>query len=143
MADSANAVAQRWAQRMAQSTDAYKRGIQSVQVSPTELAAQNADGYLAGVQEAVNSGKFQAALRRVSNAAWQQAAIVKGAPRLATGASAAQPKVESYLNEALPMIEQFRSRVKQMPGRTREERMQRSLEFQRLMGEWGDRRRTT
>jgi len=40
----------------------------------------------------VSSGRRAAALNAVSNQQWQQAAINKGAPRLASGAQQASPK---------------------------------------------------
>jgi hypothetical protein len=104
-------------------------------------AADKADKYVAGVQRAVANGKFQAGLRRGSLESWKDAMIRKGESRLGTGASAAIPKMTQFLSEFLPALESARQRISSMPTDTRDQRIQRSSEMQRLLGEWGDRRR--
>lgn len=141
MAEPASVVAKRWADRLGQSTEAYKRGVNGVMQSPTAMAADKADKMVAGVQRAVSTGKFQAACRAVSLESWKQQTAMKGAERLATGARAAESKMTQFLNEFLPALDTIAARVNSMPDDTREQRIAKSSEMQRLLGEWGDRRR--
>lgn len=81
---------QKWQQRTAASTQDYVAGINRVQNAPGEMAARQADVYLANVQAAVNKWKRNVA--SVSLNDWQNAAITLGAPRIASGVNAATEK---------------------------------------------------
>src|SRR5215467_7074012 len=73
MKDTSN-LGQLWATRTAGAVEQYKQGVMRVQVAPNQQAARAQDAYLAGVQAAVSSGKFQRANNAVSLQDWQQAA---------------------------------------------------------------------
>lgn len=115
MAQTAAQVAAKWQTNTARAVQSYKDGINAVTVSPMEAAANQAQAYVAGVQRAVDSGKYQAGLRRVSLTQWKQMATDKGATRLADGSKAAQPKMESFMNEWLPYVTRVAQTVKAMP----------------------------
>lgn len=115
MAKSASQVAQKWASRLGAATQAVKDGVQSVTVSPTSKAASQASAYLNGVQEAVSSGKWQRGLNRVSLADWQNAMLNKGVNRIATGATAAIPKMEQFQSQWLPYMDQLKAKLNSMP----------------------------
>lgn len=102
MAKSAKMVAQKWATRTAGAVQNYKEGIQSVKTAPGEKAAQAVDRMIAALVAARDSGDLQAAMRAVSLSEWQQAALNKGAERLASGARQAEGKMEKFMNEFLP-----------------------------------------
>jgi hypothetical protein len=114
-----NAIAQRWAQRMgaADTVAKYKAGIASLTVSPTATAAspQSMQRYLDGVNQAVTSGKRAAALNAVSLSAFQQAATVKGAAHLGTGAQMGQAKYASGLGKYPAVWSQIQSQLAGMP----------------------------
>lgn len=107
-------VTDKWLASMSRASDNYKAGVQSVSESPTQKAAAAADRYVAGVARAVETGKFQNSLQRITLPQWQQAAIVKGAPRLGPGASASKEKMQSAMTKLLPYIAQG---VSQLPPR--------------------------
>lgn len=98
----AAAVAQRWSNNLASATDKIKAGVQAVTQSPTAKAAANANNYLQGVQRAVSSGKYASALQAVSLQDWQNAMINKGISRVASGATAAMPKMQQFMSQWLP-----------------------------------------
>lgn len=108
-------VAAKWQRNTAASGQAYKDGINAVTQSPMEAAANQADRYIAGVTRAVESGKWQAGLRRTSLSAWKQASTEYGAQRLADGAKKAQPKMESFMTEFMPHVMRVADTVRQMP----------------------------
>ncbi len=96
--------AQRWAQQMQNVASKVTEGVSQVVRSPTEAAAARQQAYVDGVQRAAQSGKWARGLRRVSLPQWQQAMIDKGIPRIASGATAAEPKVQQFLAEFLPHV---------------------------------------
>lgn len=101
-----------WAQRLASSSDKITKGIQAVTTSPGQAAARQKNLYLQQVQAA--GDKWAARVAAVSTSEWQQAAISKGVPRIASGATAAQPKMEQFMSQLLPHIA---SQVASLPPR--------------------------
>lgn len=93
-------IAQKWATNLAGATETIKAGIQAVSVAPGQAAARQAQAYIQGVQAAQQ--KWQRNVSAVSLTEWQQATIDKGVNRIATGAQAAQPKMQSFLVKLLP-----------------------------------------
>lgn len=104
MAVKANATdaAQSWVNGMSGASTAYTNGVNSVKVSPGQLAAAKSSFWAS--QVAQSQPKFAANVARVSLGAWQEAATTKGAPRLATGAAAAQTKFTSFMTSFLPQL---------------------------------------
>ena len=139
--DSPGEIAKRWAARLGAEVGKWEKGVRDTTVSPTQKAADNIQGYLAGVQAAVNSGKTEAALRAVSNEQWKSRTITKGRERLASGATEAVPRMTAFLTEFLPALESIRQRVNSMPSDSRAARMAKAMEMMRALGEWGDNRR--
>lgn len=121
--------AARWAQNLGASQTKYTAGVQAVTTSPGQLAAAAADRYIAGVQASLP--KFQANSAAVTLQAWQQAAVNKGAPRLATGAQQAQQKMGTVFTTLFPFIEQVRTSLP--PRGDLEQNIARSAAFQRGM----------
>ena len=126
MADAAT-IANKWAQAMQGAGAAYQAGIDRVTDSPMAKAAQNVQGYLQGVQDAVNSGKYAAGLNRVSLQDWKNAAKTNGAQRLGSGATLAKPKVQAFLSQFLPVLANNVATVKAMPNATYEQRKARAM----------------
>lgn len=99
---SADVIAQTWAQRLAGSTTKIQAGIQAVTVPPGQAAAANKAGYVQGVAAAAD--KWGRNVGAVSLSDWQQATIEKGLPRIGTGATAAQPKMAAVMSKMIPYI---------------------------------------
>jgi len=102
---SAAQAAQNWSRGMQNSTERIRQGVQAVTVSPTEKAAQAIPRMVEGIQRAAASGKIERGLRSVSLEDWRREMLEKGLTRVGTGASAAQPKMQSFMGELLPYIE--------------------------------------
>lgn len=127
--DNPTAAAQMWAQRLGAATQAYTDGVNGVQVAPGQLAAAAGDRWIANTQAALP--RFKANSAAVQLGSWQQSAISKGAPRLASGAQAAQPKVEQVFGKLFPAI---RSAVQSLPPRgTIDQNIERSAQFARKL----------
>ena len=112
---SAADVAKKWSQRLGASGEAIRQGVQGVTVNPAERAAARQDAYIAGVQRAVNEGRYQRGLRKVTLQSWQEAMINKGLPRVAAGASQAQPKMQQFMEKWLPHEEALKQKLQSMP----------------------------
>lgn len=95
-------VASDWATRLASSGDKIKRGVAAVTVAPGASAARQADVWAANVVQA--KAKFQRNVGKVGLADWQNAMSTKGVDRIATGASAAQGKMQAFLTSFLPFV---------------------------------------
>lgn len=94
--------AQAWVTGMGNATTKYTAGVQAVKTAPGTLAAAQAQKWATNVAAAVNT--FSKNVGAVSLASWQSAAVNKGAPRLASGATAAQPKFQSFMNSFIPTL---------------------------------------
>lgn len=105
MAKDPSKVAQEWASKLGSSVNKMKEGVSAVTEAPTMKAARESSRYLSGVQEAVASGKWQRGLQAVSLQSWQDAMNGKGAARVATGATAAIPKMTQFMSKLLPYQE--------------------------------------
>lgn len=124
--------AQNWANNLGSAVNKYTAGVQAVTTSPGQLAAAAADRWIAGVQNAQQ--KFVNKSQAVTLSAWQQAAVNKGAQRLASGATAAQPKMQGVFTNLFPFIAQT---VASLPARgTLDQNIARSAAFQRAMANY-------
>lgn len=106
-------VAQHWAERLGGSTDKIRQGVQRVTQAPGAKAAASANLWLARTQASVD--KYRRNVGRVSLADWQQAMEQKGLARVASGASAAVPKMTQFLTEFLPYVDSGAQQVRSMP----------------------------
>jgi hypothetical protein len=105
-------IAANWAARLSGSTSKITAGIQGVTVAPGQAAARQQAAYVANVQ--AQAAKWATRVAAVSLSTWQQDTLNKGVPRIATGATAAQPKVTAFMTKLLPYIQ---SQVQALPAR--------------------------
>ena len=108
-------VARKWAQRLGSASDSIRQGVNAVQTNPAERAAARQDAYIAGVQRAVSDGRYARGLRRVTLQSWQEAMLNKGLPRISSGATAAVPKMQAFLEKFLPHQEALKTKLASMP----------------------------
>lgn len=101
-----------WATGMGAAGPKYTAGVNAVKVAPGVLAANAAPLWAANVTAA--QPKFAKNVAAVSLSEWQNAATTKGAGRLASGATAAQPKMQQFMAKFIP---QLASTVNSLPAR--------------------------
>lgn len=106
MAQTPEQIAQKWSQNLGSATQRITDGINAVTVSPGQAAARQATAYQQNVVAAVP--KWKANVAAVSLDSWKSDAINKGVPRIASGATAAQPKFQQFIGQLLPHINQVR-----------------------------------
>lgn len=120
-----------WKNGMANSTAKLTAGVNAVTESPTAKAARRIDAYLAGVQRAVQSGKTQAALNAVTVDQWKTAMLTKGVQRVASGAAAATPKVQAFMDQFLPFLAAGVQQLSSMPRGDLEQNIARATQMMR------------
>lgn len=126
---SPQAAAQSWANNLGAAVNKYTAGVQAVTQAPGAAAAAAVDRWIAGVQAGQQA--FVTNSNAVTLQAWQSAAVNKGAPRLASGATAAQTKVQTAFTSLFPYIAQT---VGSLPARGNlDQNIARSSAFQRAM----------
>lgn len=129
MAKTAQQVVDKWVRNLGNSTQDYIDGINGVTEAPGAKAAAAADKWLAGIQRAHQTQRFQQSVAAVDLVSWKQAAIQKGAARLASGAEAARSKMMVTTAALLVNVEQVKAIVDAMPDVTFEQRQQRALRW--------------
>jgi len=114
-----------WVTGMQGAGTKYAAGVAAVKVAPGQVAASRADLWAANVAQA--KSKFASNVAKVSLSQWQEAATTKGAPRLGTGASAAQQKFAAFMSNFIPKLATI---VNGLPaGGTFEQNTQRLLAY--------------
>lgn len=126
-------VAAKWATNLGAAGPQIQKGVQAVQVSPTALAAKNPDGYLQGVQRAVQTGKWQNNLNRVTLQQWQAAMINKGLPRIQSGAQIGKQNMQTFMTNFLPYVYSAQQQLQSQPRGNLEQNISRMTTFIRAM----------
>ena len=121
------------ARRLIGATEEIRQGVQNVTEAPGVKAARKADKMLAGITEAINSGKWQEAVANVSLPEWQRAMLDKGIGRIPAGVEAAKAKNLQMAERLLAAVDSVASRVNAMPDTNLEDRIAKSVAFMREM----------
>lgn len=88
--------ADNWAAGYTASGPAIAKGIQQPKRSPTQAAIAAKDRMVAGINEAVASGRWQNALAAAGDAGWQEGMTKKTIPSLATRATAGKAHFSAF-----------------------------------------------
>lgn len=99
---SAADAAARWAQNFGAAGQRWQAGVQAVTVAPGQLAAKAKPLWVQNTTAAAD--KFAANSAAVTREQWIAVTVEKGAPRLASGAQAAQPKLQAVFDKLFPFI---------------------------------------
>lgn len=124
---SPQAAAQKWANNLGNSTSEIAAGIDRVTVSPTSQAAAKKDKMKQRLIAAIDSGKWEAGLRRVSLEDWKAAAKDKGVQRIGQGAQSAVNKQADFYSKLFPFQDTLQSKVKSMPDVTKQDSINRAV----------------
>ncbi len=113
-----------------------ERGISRVTEAPTMKAAAKKEKMRANINKALDSGKWEAGLKRVSLEEWKDKTITKGLGRVAAGIDAASEKVKSFASELLPFQDRLKGEVGKMPDVSLEDNINRMTTFIRGMSKF-------
>jgi hypothetical protein len=98
--------AQKWLSGMQGASTAYIAGTSAPKRNPMQAAAANLQLYLTKTQQAVSSGHMAARLNATPLQSYTDGCAKKGAPRLASGAQASLPKMQSFFTRWAPIFQQ-------------------------------------
>lgn len=132
----ADQIAEKQVRRSQAAVADYKAGVQAVKESPTKKAAEAVDRYLAGIQEAVASGKYQDGCNSVSLSDWQNKTIEKGSRNYAPGVAAAQQTIADFHAQRAVAQAAIDSELQSMPRGDTETNIQRAVTQMRRMSEF-------
>lgn len=128
--------AEKWNRRLKGALEDIRRGVERVDVSPTEKAAQKKEKMKQRLIEAIDSGKWEAGLKRVTLEDWKQKMLNKGINRIPAGVDEALPDVKDFASQLLPHIEEGLRKIQGMPDLTLEDNIRRMEEFIRHMAKF-------
>lgn len=98
-----NQIAQDWATKLGASTSKITAGVQSVTVAPGQAAARQKAAWVNNTQ--ASADKWARNTAAVPLSSWQDAMVNKGAARIGQGATAAVPKMASFMQQLLPFVD--------------------------------------
>lgn len=119
--------AEKWQRRLTAASPDIQKGINRVDTAPTEKAAAKKDKMLQNLTMAVQSGKWETGLRRVTLSDWKSAAINKGIPRISQGVMGATGKVTDFASQLLAFQDGLQSKVNSMPDLTLQDSINRAV----------------
>jgi len=126
------------ARRLKGSIEDMRQGIERVTESPTIKAAAKKDKMKQNLVASIDSGKWEAGLKRVTLEEWKGKMIDKGLNRVAAGIDGAKDKVIAFAGEFLPHLDKIQEELKRMPDLTLEDsitrmthQVRRAAEFKR------------
>lgn len=102
-------------------------GIKRVTEAPTKKAAAAKSKMLMNLTKAVNDGKWEAGLNRVSLGEWQDKMINKGLGRISVGIDEAAPKTTEFYAKFFPYLDTVATKVNKMASTTLQDNIQRMI----------------
>lgn len=130
------AAAAKWARNASAASADFVEGAQRTDKDPTALAIQNKSRALAGYQDAINSGRWEQALRSAGKSGWLEGIVTKGATNYANGVQQSEAKVAAAFGPLFSHISNVQRTVQAMPSNTDAERELRMLTFIRGMRQY-------
>lgn len=128
--------ADKLARRLKAAIPDIQAGIQKVTENPMQKAASKKAKMLQNVTEAVQSGKWEAGLRRVSLDEWKQKFTEKGVNRIAQGIDSSKDKVVAFATQLLEYEKTLKGQIDQMPDLTLEDSLNRMTTWMRGMSKF-------
>lgn len=125
MAKDPTKVATKWKNNLSAAGPSIVDGINAVTEAPGIAAARNLQGYVQGVMN--NQEKWAKRVASVPLETWRKQALDLGVPRISQGANANVGKVESFMRDFLPHVEQGQNMLKTMPKVTLDDGINRMI----------------
>ncbi len=128
--------AEKWARRTSAATEDYKKGVSRVTIAPGIQAAEKQEKLVQNFNQSVTDGTWARRVAGVSLQEWKEKAGNKGAGRIASGVQGAQAGQVRFATELLSAVDSAKATVDVMPDLTLEDRIQKSIAWQRIMSEF-------
>ena len=128
--------AEKHARRLKGALEDVRTGIDRVTEAPTVKAAAKKDKMKTNLNAALDSGKWERGLKRVSLEEWKRKAIDKGVERTPRGIDDAHDKVVRFASELLPHVDAGKTAIKTLADVTLEDNINRMTTFIRHMSKF-------
>ena len=125
----ASRATEKWVNRLSGATQDIAAGVARVQEAPGQKAVRKVEKWQQNVVQARD--KWVRNTGRVSLEEWRQAITDIGIPRIAQGAQQKRGKMESFMQEFLPHLQNGLNRIDNMPDTTMDQRINRAVEMMR------------
>lgn len=136
----ADKIAKKMVDNASRSTEAYKDGVLSPKRGPASSALAAADKRAEAVRKAEENRTWEKSMSTVTDQYVSQRAAEVGAPRYASGVTAAKPKIEKFWRSWHPILESIEAEVQAMPDTSDADREARMIANLRAMkakkGDW-------
>lgn len=130
---SASEFAEKWNRRLSGAQQDIRRGVENVDESPTDAAADAQDKMRQNLLDAIDNGKWARGLARVSLSDWQDRVLDVGVGRIASGADAAQDDVQAFASELIDHQNAGLSEIEGMADITLQDNINRATAWLRHM----------
>jgi len=110
--------------------------VNKVSEAPTEKAAEKLDKMRTNFNKALDEGKIERGLKRVSLGDWKSAMIEKGVPNIARGLDYAADKIVEFNREFYPHLEKVQGEIERMPDTTLDDNINRMVHNVRRIAEF-------
>jgi len=124
------------ARRLKAATEDMRKGVMAVTKSPTAAAADKKEKMRANLTAALDSGKWEKGLRRVTLEDWKKKMVDVGVARVASGIDGAKAKTIAFADQLLPHIDSVQAEIKKLPDVTLEDSINRMTTFVRGMAKF-------
>jgi len=128
--------AEKWSRRLKGATEDIRRGVEKLDKNPCELAIKKKEKLKQKLIEAIDSGRWERALGKVTLDDWKKAMLNKGVGRISAGVDEATPKMAEFGRALLSHIEAGQKAIEDMPDLTLEDNIQRMVTFVRHMAKF-------
>jgi hypothetical protein len=126
-------IAEKQMRRTKAATTDMVNGVNAVSVAPSKLAVAKKQKAVNNWNEAMQSGKWERNLGRVTLDEWKKSMIEKGVGRVAAGVDASQAKLEAFYSELIPFQADLSKKIDSLPDLTVEDSIQRASTWIRGM----------
>lgn len=132
----AEGFAEKHARRLKGALQDVRNGIDRVTEAPTLKAAAKKDKMKLNLNAALDNGKWERGLKRVSLEEWKRKAIDKGIERIPRGIDDAHDKVVKFASELLPHVDAGKKSIDKLADVTLEDNINRMTTFIRHMSKF-------
>ena len=132
---SAAQISEKWGRRAKAAIPDAQAGVARVSVSPAEKAIAKKDKMLANTTKAIQDGRWEAGLSKVSLPEWKEKTIAKMGERMAGGVDAAAGKRQRFDTWLVERLNTVLPSISKMPDLTLEDGISRATAMIRHMAE--------
>lgn len=126
-------IAKKMVENASRSTDSYKQGVLNPKRGPATAALAASEKRAEAVRKAETDRTWEKAMATVPDSYVSQRAAEVGAPRYASGVTAAKPKIENFWRKFHPILEGIEAEVQGMPDVSDSDREARMIANLRAM----------